>query len=225
MTLQEILKLLESQRNEKAETLKKFKHKQLQSFGIGLTKLIEIGSKIGKNHKLATELWDTLIYDALVLSTIVDNPNEVTPEQIEQQVKEVDFMTLTQSFSNLVCKTSFAKEKAITWAASDDSNIRRCGYALIYHLARDEKKLDDNFFENYISIIEKNILSEENFVKDAMNNALLMIGQRNKNLNTKALAAAKSIGKIHVDYPDKSAVATNCYEQLSGKAVQEKIQN
>lgn len=225
MTLQEILKLLESQRNEKADSLKKFKHKQLQNFGIGLTKLIEIGSKIGKNHKLATELWDTLIYDALVLSTIVDNPNEVTPEQIEKQVKEVDFLTLTQSFSNLVCKTSFAKDKAIEWAASEDVNIRRCGYALIYHLARDEKKLKDIFFENYISIIEKNIHSEENHVKDAMNNALLMIGQRNLYLNKIAIAAAKKIGKVHIEYPDKSTVTPNCYEQLTGKAVQEKIKN
>lgn len=225
MTLQEILKLLESQRNEKAQSLKKFKHKKLQSFGIGLTKLIEIGSKIGKNHKLATELWDTLIYDALVLSTIVDNPNEVTPEQIEKQVKEVDFMTLTQSFSNFVCKTSFAKEKAITWAASEDVSIRRCGYALIYHLARDDKKLNNSFFENYISIIEKNIQAEENFVKDAMNNALLMIGQRNIYLNTLAVEAAKKIGKVHVEYSDKTIKAIDCYEILTGKAVKEKLQN
>lgn len=225
MTLQEILKLLESQRNEKAESFKKFKHKKLQSFGIGLTKLIEIGSKIGKNHKLATELWDTLVYDALVLSTIVDNPNEVTPEQIEKQVQEVDFMSLTQSFSNLVCKTSFAKDKAITWAASEDVNIRRCGYALIYHLARDDKKLENSFFENYISIIEKNIQTEENFVKDAMNNALLMIGQRNCYLNKKAVSAAKKIGKVQVDYPDKSKVAIDCYKQLTSKSLQTKLQN
>lgn len=223
MTLQEILKLLESQRNEKTETLKKFKSKQLKSFGIGLTKLIEIGSKIGKNHKLATELWDTLIYDALVLSTIVDNPKEVTTEQIDKQVREVDFQTLTQSFSNLVCQTSFAKDKAAEWTSGDDANIRRCGFALVYHLARDNKKLENSFFEKYIAVIENNINSEENYVMEAMANALSMIGQRNSHLNKLAVATAGKNENLKISLPDRTISMRTILETLKHKSIQEKL--
>ncbi|MBI5219859.1 MAG: DNA alkylation repair protein [Bacteroidia bacterium] len=225
MNINDILKLLESNKDEKGiEHLKKSKGLNFKSFGIGLSKLKEIGKQIGKNHELATELWDTLIYDALVLSTIIDNPKEVTQEQIEKQVKDVDFWQLSHSFcSNLVCKTAFAKDKAVEWTSSDDHVVRRCGYALLYHIARDDKKIEDGFFEPYLDIIEKNIHDEENFVRDAMNNALMMMGQRSEHLNKRAIAVAKKIGKVYVDYGENSCEAVDCLKHLTGDRIQEKF--
>jgi hypothetical protein len=57
-------------------------------------------------------------------------------------------------------------------------------------------------------------------VKDSMNNSIFTIGMRNKNLNQKAIAVAKKIGKVEVDYGDNSCEAINCIKHLTGNRVQ-----
>ncbi|OFY72717.1 MAG: hypothetical protein A2275_06535 [Bacteroidetes bacterium RIFOXYA12_FULL_35_11] len=226
MNLNDILKLLESHRSDKEKPgLIKSGQKKLQSWGISIQKLKDIGRQIGSNHKLASELWDTLIYDALVLSTIIDNPKEITREQVDMQIKDVDFWQLSTLFTNMVCKTNFAKEKAEEWTSSDDDVQRRCGYALLYHIARDDKKIEDAFFEKFLEIIKNKISSEANQVKEAMNKALLQIGQRSENLNKKALALSREIGNIEIASDSIHEEIPDVVKILSSKKVQENLRN
>ncbi len=60
--------------------------------------------------------------------------------------------------------------------------------------------LPDAYFEKYLGIIESKIHSDKNWVKYAMNNALINIGVRNRILERRAIAAAKRIGRIEVDH-------------------------
>jgi 3-methyladenine DNA glycosylase AlkD len=96
-------------------------------------------------------------------------------------------------------------------------------YLLLYNIARDDKKLDDAWFEPLIDRIKENLQSEENFVKDAMNNALIMIGSRSKALHDRALTAAKSIGTVDVDYGDNSCVAMDAVSHLSSDRIKKKF--
>ena len=65
--------------------------------------------------------------------------------------------------------------------------------------------------------------NEENFVKDAMNTALWMIGQRSKHLNALVLDAANTIGKVEVDYGDNSCKAMDLTEHLTSERIQKKL--
>ena len=225
MTKADVLKLLEANKNERGmQNWNRLKFGNLTSYGIGLTQLKKLGKQIGKDHRLALELWELPVYDAKTLATIIDNPKEVTEEQVERQIKDTGFWMLSHAYcSNLLAKVSFVQKKAEEWAASQNDLLRRSGYLLLYHIARDNKKLDDAYFEPYLRTIEKTILSEENFVKDAMNNALWMIGQRSKPLNKRAIEIAKKIGKIEVDYGDNSCQAIDCVAHLTSERVQKKI--
>ena len=226
MNLNDILKLLESHRSDKQKVnLIKSGQKKLQSWGISIQKLKDIGRQIGSNHKLASELWDTLIYDALVLSTIIDNPKEITREQVDMQIKDVDFWQLSTLFTNMVCKTNFAKEKAEEWTSSEDDVQRRCGYALLYHIARDDKKIEDAFFEKFLDLINKNFSAEADQVKEAMYKALLQIGQRSKNLNKKALELANKLGKIEIASENIHEEIPDAVKILSSNKIQENLRN
>ena len=164
------------------------------------------------------------MYDAKILATLIDEPKKVNGEQAEKQVLEAGNWMISHAFcSYLMAKTKMVKEKAEAWAASDNPVLKSAGYALFYHLAKDNKKLPDEYFEPYLDLIEANIQSEENFVKDGMNNALLMIGQRSKTLNERALAIAKKIGKVEVDYGDNSCEAPDCVKHLSSPRIQAKF--
>ena len=224
MNISEVKALLELHKDERG-----IKHWQklnlpYTTYGLGLTKLKKIARQIGKDHDLALALWKEKNYDLITLATIIDEPDEVSRKQVEDQVKDLQFWMLAHSYcSNLMPKVSFQQKLAEEWINESDDIRRRVSYLLIYNIARDDKILDESYFEIIINTIEKNIQEEENFVKDAMNNALIMIGTRSKNLNKKALAAARSIGKVEVDYGDNSCQVMDAVTHLSSDRIKSKL--
>jgi 3-methyladenine DNA glycosylase AlkD len=201
---------------------------KLVSFGIGLTKLRKLAKQVGRDHALALRLWKSKVFDAKVLGALIDEPARMTRAQAEAQVKDVAFWMLAYVYcSGPLAKTAFARELAVDWMASKDAVRRRCGYLLLGQLVEDVKAKDgtwtDDFLEGCIERIAKSIRREENFVKDAMNNALFALGRRNVRLNKKSLAAARSIGKVEVDYGPNSCEALDVVKHLTSERVQKSL--
>lgn len=224
MNVAEVKKLFESNKNERGMKHWEKWNMPWTSYGIGLTQLKKIAKQIGRDHELALELWKQENYDMITLATMVDEPAKVTRKQVEEQVKSLQFWMLAHSYcSNLMPKVSFQKELAEEWISEKDDIRRRVAYLLVYNIARDDKKLDDAWFEPLIDQIKANLQSEENFVKDAMNNALIMIGSRSKALHDRAFSAARFIGKVDVDYGDNSCVALDAISHLSSDRIKKKF--
>jgi 3-methyladenine DNA glycosylase AlkD len=217
MTVKNVLDLLAKNLSERGiEAWKKIKFDDLDSYGIGLTQLKSLAKKIPRDHELALQLWESKNYDAKIMGILIDDPEKVSREQIERQLKNCSFWMLSHIYcSTLLNKTVFAEDIAVEWADDKNDIRRRCSYLLIYQLAQNNKKLHNRFFEEYLARIAKAIRTEENFVKDAMNNALFMIGRRNLELNARAIAVAGKIGKINVEYGDNSCKALNVMEHLT----------
>ena len=100
---------------------------------------------------------------------------------------------------------------------------RRIGFNLLSGMIKNEKPVNNEFAFRILDRIEKEIQGEENFVKDAMNNCLLGLGQTNKELNEKALGVAKRIGRVEVDYGFNSCQAPDCVKHLSSPRIQAKF--
>jgi 3-methyladenine DNA glycosylase AlkD len=224
MTITEIKALLEANKNERGMKHWEKWNMPWSSYGLGLTQLKKIAKQIGRDHELALELWKQHNYDMVTLATMLDEPSKVTREQVEEQVKSLQFWMLAHSYcSNLMPKVSFQKDLAEEWIEEKDDIRRRVAYLLLYNIARDDKKLDDAWFEPLIDRIKENLQSEENFVKDAMNNALIMIGSRSKALHGRAVSAAQFIGKVDVDYGDNSCVAMDAISHLNSDRIKKKF--
>jgi len=56
----------------------------LTSFGIGLTKLRAIAKQVGRHHDLALTLWNERNYDAKIMGLLIDDPQELTRDQVEK---------------------------------------------------------------------------------------------------------------------------------------------
>ncbi len=54
-------------------------------WGVSAPKLRTLAKKIGKDHRLAAELWRTGIHDARLLATLVDDPAKMTERQMERR--------------------------------------------------------------------------------------------------------------------------------------------
>lgn len=225
MTKQKVIQILEENKNPAGiKRWNEFNVNDLKTYGIGVTKLKKIAKTIGKNHELALDLWDIDYYDALCISCLVDEPKKVTREQIERQLNKLNFWMLSNLYCNsLLAKVPFMKQLSEEFTDTNDNLKKRCGFLLLYEIAKSKKNIDDDYFINYIKIISEQLQDSENYVKDAMNNALFMIGSRNKNLNNLALEAAKNIGKVHVDYGDNSCQAIDVEKRLLSDIIQNKL--
>ncbi|MCK6605880.1 MAG: DNA alkylation repair protein [Ignavibacteriaceae bacterium] len=226
MTETEVLALIEQNKNERGiKHWEKNPYKgNLLSHGLGITQIKNIAKKIKKNHDLALELWKSDYFEAKFLATLIEEPKKVTREQVEHQVPELGFWMLANGYvSNLLSALSFADELSDRWRKSDDHIRRRCGYLLLYGAGKSFASRNEDFYLEIISDIENKLQGEENFVKDAMNNALYGIGRINKNLNARVIEAAKKIGKISVDYGDNSCEPLDILKHLTNERIQNSL--
>lgn len=212
MTKTQVLALLKENRNERGMAHWKkhgIKNSKLKSFGIGLTQLRKLAKQVGRDHKLAGQLWKSDIYDAKVIGLLIDDPKQLSREQVEEQVEGLHGGMLAHVFASCgatLAKTPFAFEIAGDWMESKDDTRRRCGFALVYELSKkDIEGMDDAFYLGRIDHIQGAIHDEEMWVREAMGGALMGIGKRNKKLNKAAIRAAKAIGPIDIDYGDDNS--------------------
>jgi len=92
MTKSDVFDLLDANRNDRGvKNWEKLgsETKGLKSYGIGLTQLRKLAKKIGRDHALALQLWESDNYDAKILGLLIDEPKELTREQAESQVGDV----------------------------------------------------------------------------------------------------------------------------------------
>jgi 3-methyladenine DNA glycosylase AlkD len=214
MTKTQVLALLKENRNERgiAHWKKRgVKTSKLKSCGIGLTQLRKLAKQIGRDHRLAQQLWKSDIYDAKIISLLIDDPKQLSRAQAEEQVDGLNAGMLSHVFASCdatLAKTPFAFELASDWMESKNDMRRRCGYSLLYELSKKNMKaMDDAFFLGRIDHIRDAIHGEEMWVREAMNTALMGIGKRNKKLNKAAILAAKAIGQVDIDYGDDNSCA------------------
>lgn len=206
----EVIALLKENQNERGiENWKKNEQERsgLKSFGIGLTQLRKLAKTVGRDHKLAGQLWKSKIYDAKVIGLLIDDPKLLTKEQAELQVDELEGGMLSHVFASCdatLAKTPFAFELASEWIESDCDARRSCGYGLLYELSKKNPKgMDDEFLLACIDTIHDTILDEEVGVRGSMAGALMGIGKRNKKLNKAAIKVAKAIGPVDVYEDDE----------------------
>ncbi|TWT91373.1 DNA alkylation repair protein [Neorhodopirellula pilleata] len=207
MSKKEVIAWLKLNADERGIAHWQKRPQQLDSYGIGLTRLRKFAKELGRDHRLARTLSKSNVYDAKIVGILVDDPKKMTREQAEEQVDQgLASGMLVHVFASCgapLSKTPFAFEIARDWVDSNDPMRRRCGYSLLYELSkRNPKGMDDAYLLDRIKRIRESIHNEEMWVREAMNTALMGIGKRNAVLNAAAIEAAEAIGPVDIDYGD-----------------------
>lgn len=184
--------------------------------------LHKLAREIGKNHALAGQLWDSGVHEARLLAALVEDPRQVTEEQMEGWVAAFDSWDVCDNCcGSLFDKTPFAYRKVVEWSAREEEFVKRAGFALLAYLAVHDKKREDEAFLAFLPLIERESTDRRNFVKKAINWALREIGKRNLSLNKAAIEAAE---RIKAANPRGAQwVATDALRELSGEAVQRRL--
>jgi len=223
MQYKEIIKKLKSLADPKnVEGMARFGINSNNTLGISVYVVRDIAKEIGKNHKLAKQLWDSKIHEARLLAGFIDMSEKVTEKQMERWVKDFDSWDICdQLCANLFDKTPFAYKKSFQWSKRKEEFVKRAGFVLMAVLSVHDKKAEDKKFEKFFPLIKKHSIDERNFVKKAVNWALRQIGKRNISLNKKAIKIAKEIKKI--DSRSAKWIASDALRELTSDKVQKRL--
>ncbi|MGI9316651.1 MAG: DNA alkylation repair protein [bacterium] len=230
MQKSEILEYLKA--NQDARGIAHWKtHKEksggLKSFGIGLTQLRKFSKTVGRDPKLARQLWHSQIYEMKIIALLIDDPTTMTIDQAEAQVEQLQGGYLAHVFAfcdATLAKAPFVVELADKWIKSNDPVRRRCGYGLLYEISKNKKKSApvEEYFLAQVAHIEKTYPKQSTTTLLSMATALMGIGKRSKELNAAALKVALKIGPIDFD-PDGRCEPMDVAKHLTSKYIEKKL--
>jgi 3-methyladenine DNA glycosylase AlkD len=224
MTVQEILQRLESLGTpENIAGMARYGIKTEKAFGVSAPELKKLAKEIGRHHALALALWATKVHEARAVAYLIDNPQQVSPAQMDDWAADFDNWAICDgTCGHLFRRTPFAYEKAFDWAEREEEFVRRAGIVLMASLAVHDKKADDAKIERFLPFLEKHSDDERNFVKKSVNWALRQIGKRSIYLNKKAIATGNRIKAGNT----KSArwIASGALRELKSEKIQKRLQ-
>jgi 3-methyladenine DNA glycosylase AlkD len=147
-----------------------------KSLGVPMAKMQQVAKRLGRNHELATALWETGCYEARMVACMIDDPAAVTPAQMDRWRADFDNWAIVDTVCfKLFDQVPHAFRKINEWAALEDEFGRRAAFALLASAALHGRGSDADFMKG-LSLIEAAATDERNFVKKGVSWALRAIG-------------------------------------------------
>ena len=176
------------------DNLKRFGIVAPKHFGVSMVNLRQIAKPIGRDHELAEALWQTGWYEARMLETLIDDPELVTPAQMQRWTSDFDNWAIcdTACFC-LFDRTPHAWKKIEKWRHEKGEFARRASFALLASVALHDKKSGDAPFLASLKYIEGAADDDRNFVKKGVSWALRGVGQRSAALHAASVKLARKL--------------------------------
>jgi 3-methyladenine DNA glycosylase AlkD len=176
---QEILRRIRLRQNVVlAESIKQRGISYKNNWGVSVTELKELASEFKTDHLLALKLWNKKWRETMILATMLDNPGEVSEEQMNFWTKSFENQEIAeQTVANLWVKTPYAFIRALEWCRGKKHLVRVTGILLIGRLALIDRKATNEMFEIYFD--EFKTLAKDIALSEVLRRALVLIARRN----------------------------------------------
>src|SRR6266851_5842594 len=193
-----------------------------KAHGISAPVLHSLAKRIGKNHRLAQELWASGIHEARILAALIGESEKVTAAEMERWVRDFDAWDVVDSACcYLYAYAKPAWSKVAAWSRRREEFVKRASFSLIAYLSYKDQTAPDARFALFLRVIEREAHDERNFVKKAVNWALRNIGKRNVRLNREAIRSAERIRRQ--DSRSARWIAADALRELKSAAMQARL--
>jgi len=222
-SVKDVLQKLQSKAQpEQLQGMAKYGMAVEQRLGVSVPDMRKLAKEIGRDHRLALDLWRTGITEARIVASMVGDPAKLTEDQMEDWVIGINSWDVCdQVCMNLFEKSQLAWKKIADWSEREEEFVKRTAFSLIACLAWHDKKASDERFIGLLPLIIRGATDERNFVKKAVNWALRNIGKRNLSLNEAAINAARAIKRL--DSKAARWVASDTLRELESEAIQSRL--
>jgi 3-methyladenine DNA glycosylase AlkD len=189
-----------------------------KAFGVTVGQIRDMGKQLGRNHDLALALWETGWYEARMLSAFVDEPDRVTPAQMDRWCRNFDNWAICDTICfHLFDRTPHAFAKVKQWASKRNEFEKRAAFALLASLGIHDKKASEESFAQCLALIEKAATDERNFVKKGVSWALRVVGRRSRALNEASVKLSQKLTRSNE--PAARWIGRDAFKELTSPAV------
>ncbi|MGA2428377.1 MAG: DNA alkylation repair protein [Candidatus Acidiferrum sp.] len=193
-----------------------------KAHGISAPVLHALARRIGKDHELAKQLWDSGVHEARILAALIGESAKVTAGEMDRWANSFDAWDVVDTACcYLYAFTAPAWSKTDSWSRRDEEFVKRAAFSLAAYLSYKDKEAPDERFKEFLEIIEREAHDDRNFVRKAVNWALRNIGKRNLRLNRAAIRAAERI-RLQ-DSRSARWIAADALRELRSDAVQARL--
>jgi len=162
------------------------------AIGVRMADMIALARKIGRDHALAEQLWATGNYEARTVACMIDDPNRVTPAQMNRWCRDFD----NWGICDTACFKLFDRVPASwgmvrRWAGRKPEFQRRAAFALLACLALHDRKATDLQFLQHLPLLAEAASDRRNFVRKGVDWAKRAIARRSPGLKAAVAALAR----------------------------------
>lgn len=192
------------------------------ALGVTMRDMKGYAKQHGRDHALASELWQTGIYEAQTVAAFIAEPSVISSREMDRWAKDFDNWAICDTVCmHLFDRTPHAWHKVRPWTSDEREFVRRAGYALIWALSIQDKKASDEPFVMALEIIENMSADDRPLVKKSVDMALRAVGKRNEALNRKAVETARVMALS--DARSTSWIGRHALKELQSDKVQSRL--
>jgi hypothetical protein len=216
---QQILTLIKSRKNGNvSHSMKNHGIQYKLNWGVSIVDLREIARSYKQNHLLALKLWNKQWRETMILATLLDEPDEVTEEQMDFWTKSFGTVEMAeQSSTNLWVKTKFAFTKALEWCRGKKHIVRFTGIHLAGRLALADKNAIDEMFEPFFE--EFLTLAKDAKLHTVLRRTVIALGNRSEMLYQQTTELSKNLQLS--DSETAIRFGESLFDELSGPVFRE----
>ena len=183
----------------KIKKVQENKSGSLEVLGLTMKDIRDLGKKIGINHSLAVELYESNIFEYLMLASIVADFKTLDLHTSKKWLKKAQSTSIVdQALSSLLIQKSERHQWIHTFIVDKDSDIRYGGFSMLstYFRLESLETLNIELGIKALNLILKTLDKEPLTIQNAMNNAVVMAGLHVPGLVDLAKEVASHIGHI-----------------------------
>lgn len=185
-----------------------------KAWGVMMRDMQKVARSIGKDHRLAQQLWRTGWYEARMVATMIADPLQVTPREMDAWCRDFDNWAICDTACfKLWDQVPHAWDKVAVWAKSDQEFIKRAAFALLACLSLHRNDADPRALKKFLPLVRKAASDERNFVKKGVSWALRGMANTDTEIREDVTALAEGL-----------AGSRNSAERWVGKDVLRDIQ-
>ncbi|KPU44364.1 DNA alkylation repair enzyme [Oxobacter pfennigii] len=164
------------------------------TYGVLLGELRKLAGKLGTNHELALELWQSGNTEAQWLACMMFDVKKLTLDEIRSMVSQLTYSDIIDKFiGEVVGGHKDADILAKEWSESGKDNLGRAGWNLIVHKVSGGK-LTNDVLEELLTTIKAELQTATPGKQWAMNHALCGIGIRYPQFTERCITLGEALG-------------------------------
>ncbi|MGD9761457.1 MAG: DNA alkylation repair protein [Candidatus Izemoplasmatales bacterium] len=199
MKVKDVNEYLKIHSDEKTLKVLYTPNKNYEVLGVKMMDIRALAKTIGKDSKLAMELYKTNIYEAMMLSPMIIKKEDISKEIFSDWVKKANSSNIvSQGLSEILLDVSGYQDLLKLWIKEEDDDLIYGGFVLMSVYFRKESlaNIDKGLGFEALNLVKEKINEVNMEIANAMNNTVVMAGLYVPDLVEKAIEVAKEIGFI-----------------------------